>query len=256
MTTLLISNLVLFAVSFLAAMMLTKELSARYKMSLAATILALTLPSISYTLYYLHLFDNWAWFYQVRSYEIFNYYPGTLGLAAGALFPLLSPRYRKIGLILITLAFVVIPFSKQLISPLDISSLKNIWQDGVCIQSSASSCAPACTSTLLNEVFKDKVNENLVASKAFTCSTGTEAWYLAQYLKRKDYDVSFITKQQSPIVPSIAGTRSGGVGHFIVILSQTSSYLEIADPLNGKRREINVASLHLTGFFMIITKAT
>ena len=184
---------------------------------------------------------------------IFNYYPSLLGLAAASLALMLRPWYRIAFVVLLLLPFVIIPFSKQLLNPLYVSSLTDNWEEGVCRQSTPSTCGPASAATLLKHLSGKKLSEAEIAKGALTTGTGTEAWYLAQYLKREGYKVNICTKRRSPVFPSVAGIDMGGIGHFVVVFGVSDKGIEIADPLDGKKSLVDPRSLRFTGFYLQIT---
>ncbi len=252
MTRLLILNLFVFALLFTLGLSVLRRIQNNVRMIVITGFCAISFPCFLYTLYYLHFFDDWALFYIVRSQVIFNYYPSLLGLAAAGLVIACKPLYRKAFVVLLLLPFVIIPFSKQLLNPLDVSSLTDTWEEGVCRQSTPSTCGPASTATLLQHVSGKKLSEAEIAKGSLTTATGTEAWYLAQYLKREGYKVNILTKKRSPVFPSIAGIDMGGIGHFVVVFSVTDKGIEIADPLDGKKSLVDPKTLRFTGFYLQI----
>lgn len=253
MTRLLIVNLFLFALLFILGLFILRLIPHNLRKFFIAGFCAISFPGLLYTLYYLHFFDDWVLFYSIRSCVIFNYYPSLLGLAAASLALMLRPWYRIAFIVLLLLPFVIIPFSKQLLNPLDVSSLTDNWEEDVCRQSTPSTCGPASAATLLKHLSGKKLSEAQIAKGALTTGTGTEAWYLAQYIKHQGCKINILTKMRSPVSPSIAGIDMGGIGHFVVVFGVSDKGVEIADPLDGKKSLVDPRSLRFTGFYLHIT---
>jgi NAD(P)-dependent dehydrogenase (short-subunit alcohol dehydrogenase family) len=96
--------------------------------------------------YYTHLMDDCRWWVEWRAL------PGTelagtelAGAAAGLL---LGKLDRRGLLVPVLLGLVVTPFWKPLVRPLRVDSLRDRWSDGVCLQSTPSTCGPACVAPL------------------------------------------------------------------------------------------------------------
>lgn len=97
----------------------------------------LAIPGASFTLHYLHLFPETAWYYEFRSW------PGTELLVilvgvAGGMVGALIPRKLVVVPLFLTVAAVSPPYLKPLIGRLPFESLVDTWEDDVCIQSLAS----------------------------------------------------------------------------------------------------------------------
>jgi len=114
----------------------------------------LAIPGVLFSLYYLHFFDSWCFFYEFRSIY------GTELTAAGAGFlgGLLAHWCRHFGRlasflrggILFGMIFgIILPHLKPLIAPAEDRIIKDEWNGEVCMQSTAYTCGPASAATVL-----------------------------------------------------------------------------------------------------------
>lgn len=216
----------------------------------------LAIPSILFAVYYLHILPEKAWFYTLRSFRGSELLVVFLGLAAGsfaALLPRLLLGLPLFGLILIG----VVPYLKPLLSPLPDDALKETWKGDVCQQSTFATCGPASVCTILRS-FAIESTEREAARAAFTYSGGTEAWYLARYVRDKGLEPEFVfTRTFSPEagLPAMVGVRIGGMGHFVVVLSIKDDMVTFADPL-GELETLPLQSFRnryqFTAFRMVV----
>ncbi|MFA6317308.1 MAG: cysteine peptidase family C39 domain-containing protein [Elusimicrobiota bacterium] len=236
------------------------------KVVLAAGFLA-GLPGLLYGFYYGHLLlDKAVWFYELRSW------PGTELLAAGMGFSAgvfnermlrRPPGKRPVGTLVAVLALATalgMPYLKNIKHPIKKESLADSWANGVCLQSSSSTCGACCAATLLRGAGV-QVTEAEVAEGAYTSLGGTEAWYLARFMRSKGVRVRFVS--QDPALPelpypSIAGVRMGGpggFGHFITVIERTPKGYALGDPLFGRillpDHRLR-AEYEFTGFFLAL----
>lgn len=249
---LLLTNLLIFSVFFPAGWILFPITPRWLRTTLLVASILTILPALLYSFYYLHWFDHWAWFYQFRSWRAANYLPGLSGWTAGWLTGMSKDRWRC--WLPATLTLTVIPFLKPVLAPLDLKALQNRWKDGICLQSSSSTCGPASVATILTVCFHDPSTERDVAGRSFTSTSGTEVWYLAQYLRDRGYSVTFHTGAAAPPVPSLAGIRTGQKGHFVAVLGHPDRSWRVADPLSGIRNKARPGEYQFTGFFMHVQK--
>lgn len=159
------------------------------------------------------------------------------------------------------LLLLFVPYAKSLIAPLKID-LQNKWVDGVCIQTTPSTCGPSSAATILH-LFGISVTERELARECYTCGTGTENWYLARAMRSRGLVTDYRMTPAQPTMlptPSISGTQlggKGGAGHFIAILSHIPGGYIIGDPIGGRRvltlDQIR-AKYYITGFFMVFRK--
>jgi hypothetical protein len=231
----------------------TKKISRSLSLALLAFEILAAIPAVLFVLFYLHFFDGALWFYKLRTFT------GSELLASGA--GLLAGRFhRKIALRAIFIPLLLIPYCKPLIAPLNFSQLQDRWVDGVCLQSTFSTCGPASAATLLKQL-GFPASEKQLAKECFTYQGGTEVWYLARAFIRRglriDYQIRPVTTPSLPS-PAIAGvTLAGGAGHFIAILGETDTHFILADPLKGKWHipKKHIGSYYrFTGFFLHIKR--
>jgi hypothetical protein len=229
---------------------------------LRATLwLLLAVPGLLFPLHYFHWFDHAVWFYRFRSLPFSELAAAGAGLLAGALAEVLNhAQVRAAPCLLAVLALgIVAPHAKPLVAPVPLSAFSEHWRDGVCLQSTQSSCGAASAATVFRSLGVHR-SEAEIARECFTYLRGTENWYLARAFRRRGFTVDYRIGQGLPDdlrPPAIAGVRIGGTGHFIAILPRSDVTLTIADPLVG--RDIvpvgQVGSKYdFTGFFMEIAR--
>jgi len=222
----------------------------------------LATPAVLFTVYYLHLFDNAVWFYELRSARFTELLVGGVGFLTGVLYAWFAPDSfgEKLVLPVITGALIFTPFLKPLLSPLDVSKLHDRCDGEVCMQSTFSTCGPASAATLL-KTFGIAASEKELAIKVFTYQGGTESWYLAREFRRRGLAANFVVRSDGSAeipAPAIAGVvLPGGAGHFVAILHDSQNLVTIADPLKGKL-EVPKSELpryyRFTGLFLTVQK--
>ena len=158
------------------------------------------------------------------------------------------------------LAGLFIPYMKSVVAPLDLTTLAAECRDGVCLQSTPSTCGPSSVATLLR-MFNIEETEKTLAREAYTSSGGTENWYLARALRRRGFPVEYVVADR-PVTrlpyPSVAGVvLPGGAGHYISVLGETDSAWVVGDPMYGRvtvPKSRPGAAYNFTGFFMVVGK--
>jgi len=224
--------------------------------------LVLAFPGLVYTLYYLHWFEDGPWLLRLRWAPLAEYYGAGLGLLAGMTAgwlpeSRLSRLLKHSSILPLTILWLAVPFLKPLLTPITWLPMKNEWQEGVCIQSTGSTCGPASAATLLHAYGIEATEEEL-AKLSWTSMSSTENWYLGRTLRRYG-NVRYVlagSHPEHPPCPSIAGTRlPGGIGHFIVILEEHDGQLVIGDPMTGRQTIplYDHRPYHFTGFFIAFT---
>jgi hypothetical protein len=225
-----------------------------------AAAAACAVPAVLFATYYLHWFDDAVWFYRFRSLPWTELSAAGAGLLAGLVYAWLAVRGRswRIAVPALLLAGLFVPYMKAVVAPLDTAGLIDHCRDGVCLQSTASTCGPASAASILR-LFNIEESEKTLAQEAYTSSGGTENWYLARALRRRGFSVDYAVLEQ-PVAklpyPSVAGVRlPGGAGHFIAILAETGDAYVIGEPMTGR---LTVPKSRLgkaydfTGFFMVV----
>lgn len=195
----------------------------------------LSVPSILFAVYYLHVLPETEWFYEMRAVRGSEFLAVFAG-AAGGFFASLLPRLLLALPLAGVIGLVLLPYAKPLLSPLDPSIIQDRWKDGACLQSTTSTCGPASLCTILRS-FGVEGTEAGVARAAHSYTGGTEAWYLARVARGKGLKAHFEFKNddiEKAVLPAIMGVRIGGYGHFIVVLGITDGVVTFVDPLEGK----------------------
>ena len=150
--------------------------------------------------------------------------------------PALAMRLRPFAFPFCIL-YITLCFIKPIIRPLSRNiDFSERWEDGVMMQSSASTCGPASLATAMFSIDGYMDSEADIAKRAFTCSSGTENWYLARHTIERGYRVRFSKCRdiEDVAVPSIIGVRIGDIGHFITVLGVGDNSVVIGDPLRGR----------------------
>jgi hypothetical protein len=197
----------------------------------------LSIPSLLFAVYYLHVLPEEAWFYELRSWpgsEFLAVFAGCAGGCVASFLPNLLMGFPLFGVI----ALASTPFLKPLLSPLAPDVFRDQWKDGVCLQSTLSTCGPASVCTILASQGA-KVSEREMAREAFSYTGGTEAWYLARAARARGlWSRFYFGETFAPDVPlpAMVGVRHGRMGHFIAVLSIKEGIVTFADPLEGKKQ--------------------
>lgn len=227
----------------------------------------LSIPAALYFAYYTRLFGEPLWFYRLRVVTGTELLAFPAGFLAGWLHVRVVPRMRlsRWGthlIIPVLLGFgIAVPYLKPILKrPQPMSALGEQWKDGVCLQSTFSTCGPASAATVLNELGV-KVSEKELAVAAYTSVSGTENWYLARALRKRGFQTAFyFSKTLDAPLPAIVGVRlkeSGNSGHFIALLSRQGDRFVFGDPMEGRFTN-TLAGLaekyQITGFMMSIQR--
>ncbi len=231
----------------------------RRKLFLLCASILCAAPGSLMALYYLHLFGDTAWFYRFRAFPFSELTAAAAGFPAGVLAGFVAKRkeYRRLLILALVLGLAV-PYVKMLQRPVQKSGWPDQWQDGVCLQTTPSTCGPASAATILKQ-FGIDATEREIARECFSSAGGTENWYLARMFHRRGFEVRYRITEGFPPglpLPAIAGVRLGnGVGHFIPILEERGGVIVTGDPLTGRREypADKIAEVfHFTGFYMEI----
>jgi hypothetical protein len=258
----LVVALILFAVGMLAG----RRTGKLAFVALSLLGLGLAIPGTIFAAYYLKFLGEPIWLYQFRSVPFSEVSAGAGGFIAGCLHAKFSAdeRFRRIagrwffsGVLALGL---LVPYLKPIVRPPNWKQFQDRWSEDVCLQTSESSCGPACAATLLRRLGKTSTEEQ-IARASFTSRNGTENWYLARTLRKHGVEVRFLfasdLNKPWPF-PAIAGVRlpaSGNTGHFIAVLDRIGDMYVIGDPLRGRlvqsQSELR-ETYHFTGFFMVV----
>lgn len=210
-----------------------------------------------FSAYYLHILPEREWFYTLRSW------PGTelmvifLGCAGGCMATLLPRLLLVLPLFGVTLVGVV-PYLKPILGPLPDSILQDRWEGDACLQSTSATCGPASVATIL-KAKGEPASEREIARAAHSYVGGTEAWYLARYLRQRGLEPQFAFRPGfDPSVgwPAMVGvTIAGASGHFIAVLKVGDDEVTYVDPLTGAQ-SVPLEKFHelydFSGFHMAV----
>jgi hypothetical protein len=230
----------------------------KVRLAVFAAFSLLSIPAFLFAVYYLHVLPEKAWFYSLRAATGSEFLIVFAGVAAGAAASLL-PRVL-LGIPLFGLVGMgILPHLKPILGPLPDSAFTENWKGDVCLQSTSSTCGPATVSTILKKLGA-QVSGREAARAAFSYAGGTEAWYLARYVREKGFSPRFVFGRPFSVeagLPAMVGTQIGGVGHFIAVLSVDGDMLTIADPLSGEER-MTFAEFQrryrFSGFTMVVSR--
>jgi hypothetical protein len=247
-------SLVLAIVAFFFAYRAVKPLSFKHRVWIALASVVLSIPGITYSLYYGHWVEVPSWYYQFRSIagtELMVVWIGVAGAAVAAL----MPRIFLILPLLGVAVFATVPVIKPFIGPIPKSAFKDRWVNDVCLQTTPSTCGAASLATVMKRL-GDSVSESEVAAAAHSYQGGTEAWYLARFARSRGYDVDFdLAPGFDPDggLPAVVGVKLGEVGHFIAILGKESDQYIVGEPVTGRKlmtQEMLMKAYRFTGFHM------
>ena len=234
--------------------------TARGRLLWGAAAAVCAVPAILFATYYFHWFDDALWFYRFRSLPWTELAAAGAGLLAGLVYAWLAVigRSWRIAVPALLLAVLFVPYMKAVVAPLDAAGLIDHCRDGVCLQSTASTCGPASAATILR-LFNIEDSEKTLAQEAYTSSGGTENWYLARALRRRGFTVDYAVLER-PVAklpyPSVAGVRlPGGAGHYVAVLAETADAYIIGEPMHGKLtipKSRLAKAYDFTGFFMVV----
>jgi Peptidase C39 family len=217
------------------------------------------LPAIYNAVYYLHVLPETALFYEARSWRGAEALMMPAGVAGGLLAAVV-PRRMLVLPLLATVGITWGPFLKPVLAPVGAASLHDTWTGPVCIQSTLSSCGPACTATVLRAL-GDEVREAEVIRAAHTYLGGTEAWYLARFIRsrglRARFSVGAAGFPGQATLPAVAGVKVDGRGHFIALIARDRDRYRVGDPMVGPEtlsREELERRYGFTGFVLEVSR--
>ena len=205
-------------IAFLAVYRFLQNRSLSLKITAVFLFGTLAIPATFYSVYYLHILPEQEWFYTLRSWPASDFLVVFQGAAAGA-FSTILPRKLLILALFGTILLALVPSIKPLLNPPSLTSKEN-WKDAVCLQSTPSTCGPASVATIL-KYYKKDASEREIARYARTSGSGTEAWYLARYLRKRGMNPDFVFGEgfiPDGKFPAVVGVKLGSYGHFIAVL--------------------------------------
>ncbi|MFD0894059.1 hypothetical protein KBB96_03040 [Luteolibacter ambystomatis] len=237
-TTAAISTLILvIAVALLLARrigLLAQRARKPWRLGIALVLTLLSLPSLWFSVYYLHILPETKLLYDLRAQPLSEWWLAFF-LPAAVSWSAFIPRPLAVASYGLAIAAMLPPFLKPIRRPLDQSRLIEQWIGDSCIQSTESTCGPASSATVLRFLGDKTATEKDLARRAWSTSSGTEAWHLARALRRRGRTVDFeFNGLPSPDhLPGVLGVNVTGNGHFIALLKCEGDLWTIADPLSG-----------------------
>ena len=259
----LIPTLILgFALYWLGIVAGRRASGAGFYAALGFGLLA-AIPGMVFVAYYFKVLGEPIWLYQFRAIPGSELTAAGAGFLAGGLqgWCLKWERCRTIignRLFAILLFFGLLgPYLKPILRPPRWDEFQDNWAGEVCLQTSESSCGPACAATLLCQL-GHPVTEKQIARESFTSRNGTENWYLVRTLRRHGAQVQYVSQpdpNQPWPWPAIAGVRAGKYGHFITILGRQGDNYVVGNPLGGRHVQSQDAwrkFYQFTGFFLVV----
>ena len=234
------------------------SVSPRRRLVLASVAAVLSVPAASFAAHYAHVLPETAGYYEFRSWhgtECLLVIPGF----AGGMVASMLPRRRLALPLFASAALAFVPILKPFIRPIDPATMRDEWKDGVCLQSTPSTCGAASTATVLASLGV-RAREVELAREAHSYAGGTEAWYLARAARVRGCEARFrIVSGFDPDIPfpAVVGVRLESYGHFIAILSRDGDRFHVADPLTGSEslsREELLGRYAFTGFYLCLRK--
>lgn len=244
---------------FAAAYRILKGKSLRIRIMAFAILVPLAIPTVLFSIYYLHVLPERAWFYTLRSWVGSEFLAVFLG-GAGAALATLLPRFLLSLPLFLALGTAFLPFMKRIMNPPNLAESKEYWEGDACFQSTASTCGPASSASILRSLGLP-ASEHEIAIASHTSASGTEAWYLARHLRSRGVDTHFDfrpTFDPSVVLPAVVGVRLiGGSGHFIAVLAVKGNTVIFVDPLRGRKElalDAFLKAYSFSGFHLSVTK--
>lgn len=179
------------------------------------------------------------------------------GGAIAALFCLPKDRNRRraICVFVITGLFVALsPRKSEILTPYEPSG-EDVWKDGVCIQTTDSSCGPASLATCFRALGVPGKEDDL-AAEANTSADGTLIADLGRVARSHGLSAAFHAHEQASSVPlpAVASvTLPGKIDHFVALVERNGQRF-IADPLNGLHPMASAKYYEWSGMFLSVNR--
>ena len=262
----LVPALVLAGLFFFIGVVVAAKVSGTKTFFLWVFALVIGAPGLIFAAYYLKIFNEPIWLYRWRSVPFSELSASGIGFLMGYLQQKFAGKLKlsrvgkKILFPVLLLMVVAGPYLKPIFRPIKNSQYHEKWSEGVCLQSTDSTCGPASAVTLLRARGQN-VTEKELAMDAFTSISGTENWYLNRALKKRGLTIEYKKTSVQPselYFPAMAGVRlaaPNGSGHFIAILDRQGENYIVGDPLIGRLTltlEQLKSDYYFTGFFMLV----
>lgn len=218
----------------------TKKPSVHSACVFTASLLAIP-PVLFLSNYLLHI-PNSIWFINFHSLPGAEASSGLIGALLGVMFASSRLRSRQPSTSVLRISTVIAvmlliaPFGKQLFFRQDYSKLGNSWVNGVCEQTSSSTCVAASCATVVR-MLGGNLTERELAKEAGSNRRGTEIWYMIRAIRRHGYEIEprYAKSVKDVPTPAVLGVKIGGAGHVVVLMSESDAGPEIGNPFQGRR---------------------
>jgi hypothetical protein len=213
--------------------------------ALVALACLLALPWALFMAYYAHVVDNAA-YYEWRSWPATDLLAGLVGVAVGVGRTYADSDQHSTGMrrtihgigVVVVVGLVIAAFAKPVLQPIPPSWIDVRERDGVCLQTTPSTCGACAASTVLRQLGVTATEREL-AAEASSTKSGTLNWLLIRALRRRGFEAELLAPStlDAVVPPAIVGVRVGkGAGHFIALLEQDGDDVVIGEPLQGRLR--------------------
>lgn len=198
----------------------------------------LAVPWCLFAAYYLHVVDIVAYF-EWRSHAATDLLAGLVGFPVGVVSWWAGGARRgalALGIVAVAGLWLV-AFAKPLLRPLPPTAIHERVKDGVCLQSTPSTCGPCAAATVLQQL-GHVVGEAALAQEASSTTSGTLSWLLVRALRDRGFDARFTAPASVTDItpPAIIGVHVASIGHFVALLGIEGDTVVIGEPLTGLRR--------------------
>ncbi len=211
--------------------------------------MVLALAATANVAYYAHRFDDLPGYFRYRTWWWADDVPALSGLLLGCCLRI-GRRTRRwaatAAALVLALAAILGPWAKPLLIPLEQLDPAGRWDDGICIQTTYSTCGPCALTNLLHR-HGIVTSERDLAAEAMTSGTSTELWYLARCAERRGFATSFVAGDQALQPDAIVGKGSAGAGHFVAVTRGADGTLSFADSVAGASRMTLAQARRLVG---------
>jgi Peptidase C39 family len=180
------------------------------------------------------------------------------GSAIAAALCVPKDRNRRLAILMFVITGLFVALSErksEILYPFQPSG-EDSWKDGVCLQTTGSTCGPASLATCLRALGVPG-KEGELSIEANTAADGTLFADLARAARRHGVVAAFHAHQRPEDVPlpAIASvTLPDGIDHFIAVIDRNGKRC-IADPLTGGRPMEGKKFYQWSGMFLTLNKA-
>jgi hypothetical protein len=203
--------------------------------ALTAVAVLIALTATANVAYYAHRFDDLPGYFRYRTWWWADYVPALSGLLVGCCLRIGHRIWRwaaTAAAVVLACSAILGPWAKPLLMPLEPLDPAGRWEDGICIQTTYSTCGPCALTNLLHR-HGLATSERDLAAEAMTSGTSTELWYLARCAERRGFPTSFVAGDAALQPDAILGKGSVGAGHFVAITRAADGTLSLADSVAG-----------------------